>query len=42
MMDSVNADVTTEPINTSSNVASEVDCEDDFIECETVGMYAMN
>lgn len=42
MMDIANADVTTEPISTSSNVSSEVDCEGDFIECETVGMYALN
>lgn len=69
MMDSVNEDVITEPINTLSNFdvtnlvvetstmshrgweysnafdygsVSEVDCEVDFIECETVGMYALN
>lgn len=35
MMDSDNADVTTEPIIKSSNVSPEVDCE-------TVGMYGMN
>lgn len=68
-MDSVDANVTTAPISTSSNVnvtnliaatsimahrewddrnafdygsVAEVDCEDDFIECETVGMYAVH
>lgn len=66
MVNSVDANVTTEPISTSSNVIvsslivatsimahreyddknafdyGSVDCEDDFMECETFGMYAMN